>query len=94
MHADYNIPILKELRDQQVRFAPREKKVEQINRAERLLAELDPRRTYSYEYLCYRITDFRPETTPATTMTAATGMRAMSSAFTPPLPSAAFPAPS
>src|SRR4051812_28925924 len=69
MHTDYTIPILKQLRDQQVRFAPREKKVEQINRAEKLLAELDPSRTYSYEYLCYRITDFRPETVPSTTMT-------------------------
>jgi RNA polymerase primary sigma factor/RNA polymerase sigma factor len=69
MHADYNIPILKQLRDQQVRFAPREKKVEQVNRAEKLLAELDPSRTYSYEYLCFRITDFRPETVPSTTMT-------------------------
>jgi len=68
MHADYNIPILKQLRDQQVRFAPREKKVEQVNRAEKLLAELDPSRTYSYEYLCFRITDFRPETIPSTTM--------------------------
>jgi len=68
MHADYNIPILKQLRDQQVRFAPREKKVEQINRAEKLLSELEPSRTYSYEYLCYRITDFRPETVPSTTM--------------------------
>jgi RNA polymerase primary sigma factor len=69
MHADYNIPILKQLRDQQVRFAPREKKVEQVNRAEKLLSELEPARTYSYEYLCFRITDFRPEVAPTTTMT-------------------------
>jgi RNA polymerase primary sigma factor len=69
MHADYTMPILRQLRDQQVRFAPREKKVEQVNRAEKLLSELDPSRTYSYEYLCYRITDFRPETVPNTTMT-------------------------
>ena len=47
--------------DQQVRFAPREKKLEQVNRAERLLGEIDPRKTYSYEFLCFRITDFRPE---------------------------------
>ena len=39
MHASYHNPILKQLRDQQVRFAPREKKIEQVNRAERLLAE-------------------------------------------------------
>lgn len=61
MHRDYISSSLRELCDQQVRYAPREKKVEQANRAERLLGELDPKRTYTYEYLCYRITDFRPE---------------------------------
>ena len=55
------VAILKELRDQQVRFAPRSKKLEQVDRAERLLSELDPGKTYSYEYLCYRITDYRPD---------------------------------
>src|SRR5690606_22623484 len=66
MHSDYRVPVLRQLRDQQVRFAPREKKVEQANRAEKLLNELDPSRTYPYEYLAYRITDFRPETAPHT----------------------------
>ena len=61
MHADYHSPTLKQLRDQQVRFAPREKKLEQVERAERLLGEIDTSRSYSYEYLCYRITDYRPE---------------------------------
>jgi RNA polymerase primary sigma factor/RNA polymerase sigma factor len=64
MHTDYFNPIMRELRDQQVRFAPREKKLEQVNRAEKLLAELDPARNYTYEYLFYRITDFRPGTRP------------------------------
>ncbi|MBI3837288.1 MAG: sigma-70 family RNA polymerase sigma factor [Planctomycetia bacterium] len=64
MHTDYFNPIIRQLRDQQVRFAPREKKIEQVNRAEKLLAELDARRTYTYEYLCYRITDYRPESFP------------------------------
>lgn len=61
MHTEYLSPALRELRDQQVRFAPREKKIEQVDRAERLLAEIAPNKTYTYEYLCYRITDFRPE---------------------------------
>ena len=60
MHTDYLNPALRQLRDQQVRFAPREKKIEQVNRAEKLLAELEPARTYTYEYLCYRITDYPP----------------------------------
>src|SRR5262245_45806062 len=68
MHIDYRSPILRELRDQQVRFAPREKKVEQATRAERLLNEIDPKKTYSYEYLCFRITDYRPEASPSRTM--------------------------
>ena len=68
MHSRYHSSIIRQLRDQQVRFAPREKKVEQVNRAEKLLAEIDEQRTYSYEYLCYRITDFRPEASPGLTM--------------------------
>lgn len=64
MHSAYRSHVIKELRDQQVRFAPRAKKLEQVDRAERLLAELDPARTYSYEYLCFRITDYRPDASP------------------------------
>lgn len=64
MHSAYRSPLMKELRDQQVRFAPRAKKLEQVERAERLLAELDPARIYSYEYLCFRITDYRPDSSP------------------------------
>jgi len=64
MHTDYLNPAIRQLRDQQVRFAPRAKKIEQVNRAERLLSELEPKRTYSYQYVCFRITDFRPEAYP------------------------------
>jgi RNA polymerase primary sigma factor len=62
MHSNYHIPAMRELRNQQVRFAPREKRIEQVERAEKLIHEIDPTRTYTYEYLCYRITDYRPET--------------------------------
>ncbi len=61
MHTEYRVPAMRELRDQQVRFAPREKKLEQVAAAEKLLAEIEPDRIYTYEYLCYRITRFRPE---------------------------------
>src|SRR5436305_6635614 len=64
MNTAYLNSTLRQLRDQQVRFAPRDKKLEQVNRAEKLLAELEPERNYTYEYLCYRITDYRPEATP------------------------------
>ncbi len=64
MHTSYLSTVIKQLRDQQVRFAPRDKKIEQVDRAERLIGELEPDRTYTYEYLCYRITDYRPESFP------------------------------
>ncbi|HVU90401.1 MAG TPA: sigma-70 family RNA polymerase sigma factor [Pirellulales bacterium] len=64
MHSDYLSPAIRELRDQQVRFAPRDRKLAQVDRAEKLLDELDPKRTYTYEYLFYRLTDFRPESSP------------------------------
>ncbi len=68
MHTDYRNPTLRQLRDQQVRYAPREKKIEQVRRAERLLTEIDSARVYTYEYLCFRITDYRPEATPNATI--------------------------
>jgi RNA polymerase primary sigma factor len=64
MHGDYLNPAIRQLRDQQVRFAPREKRLEQAAQAERLLGELDPTRTYPYEYICYRVTNYRPESYP------------------------------
>jgi RNA polymerase primary sigma factor/RNA polymerase sigma factor len=64
MHSSYLNPALRELRDQQARFAPREKKLEQADLAEKLLTELEPDRVYPYEYVCYRITRFRPEAYP------------------------------
>ena len=41
MNTSYQNRLIKQLRDQQVRFAPRDKKLEQVDRAEKLLAELD-----------------------------------------------------
>jgi len=64
MHTDYLNPGLRQLRDQQVRYAPRDKKIEQVNRAEALLAELNSNQKYSYGFLCHRITDYRPESYP------------------------------
>ncbi len=64
MHSEYINDSLRELRDQQVRFAPRDRKLEQLERAEGLLRELDAEKTYSYEYVCYRVTGYRPDTAP------------------------------
>ena len=61
----YRHPAMKQLKDQQTRYAPRERRLEQIDRAEQLLTEIDGGKRYPYEYLCYRITGFRPEGWPA-----------------------------
>lgn len=64
----YHVTALRQLSDQQVRFAPRDSQLRQAERAERLLSEIDPAKTYTYEYLCFRITDYRPEVAPNATM--------------------------
>ena len=61
MHEHYHDSKLKELRDQLVRFAPKAQKIEQAARAEQLLAEIEPDRAYAYDFLCYRITHYRPQ---------------------------------
>jgi RNA polymerase primary sigma factor len=58
----FKTPALKQLTDQQVRFAPPARRAEQLARAERLLSEIDLRREYPYPFVCYRITEYRPET--------------------------------
>ncbi len=61
MHQDYRIGLIRELRDQQIRYAPRAKRLDQVERAERLLSELDLNRDYPFEFVYFRVTDFRPE---------------------------------
>lgn len=62
--AAFKHPALKQLTDQQVRFAPPVRRLEQLARAEKLLGEIDPARAYPYQFVCFRITDFRPESYP------------------------------
>jgi RNA polymerase primary sigma factor len=52
---------LEQLADQQVRYTPPARRLEQLRRAEQLLVEIDPAKQYPYQFVCYRITDFRPE---------------------------------
>ena len=61
----YRHPALKGLKEQQARYAPKERRIEQIDRAEAVLAEILPDKRYPYEYLCFRITGFRPDGFPA-----------------------------
>ena len=64
MHSNYKCDSIRELRDQQVRFAPREKKIEQVDCAEILLREIQIDRDYNFEFVCFRITGYRPENAP------------------------------
>lgn len=64
MHTDYKCEAIRELLDQQVRFAVREKKIEQVDAAEKLLREIQLERTYNFEFVCFRVTGYRPENAP------------------------------
>jgi RNA polymerase primary sigma factor len=60
----YRQAALKQLADQQVRFVPAPRRMEQLRQAERLLAEIGPSKQYPYQFVCYRITDYRPDAFP------------------------------
>lgn len=60
----YKNPAIKQLRDHQIKYAPRDVQLTQISRAERLLDELNPAGTYRYPELCEKITTYRGEMYP------------------------------
>src|SRR5436190_21467982 len=62
-------PAIKQLRDQQIKYAPRDVQLTQISRAERLLDELNPGGTYRYPELCEKITSYRGEMYPDLVLT-------------------------
>lgn len=53
-------PALRELTAQQVRFAPPAKRREQLANAEKLLLEIEPTKQYPYQFVCFKLTEFRP----------------------------------
>lgn len=57
----YRNPVLKQLKDQQVRYAPRDVRLEQIERTEDLLQRIEIAQSYNYRDLCKAITAYRPE---------------------------------
>ena len=61
MHEDYRDVSVRELRDQLCRFAPKQKKLEQAALAEKLYSEIEDDRSYAMDYVCFRITNYRPE---------------------------------
>ncbi|OWK34464.1 sigma-70 family RNA polymerase sigma factor [Fimbriiglobus ruber] len=60
---DFKQNALKELSDQ-ARFAPLARRQEQMARAERLLNEIDSARVYPYQFVCFRLTDYRSDAHP------------------------------
>lgn len=54
------------LRDlaEQLRFAPRDALLRDVERAEALAREVDPGRKYPSEWIVFRVTGYRPDTTP------------------------------
>ncbi|QDU58881.1 sigma-70 family RNA polymerase sigma factor [Aeoliella mucimassa] len=61
MHRHYQSDAIRRLRDQQVRYAPRAKRLQQVEAAEHLIADTVADKTYTYEYVCYRVTGYRPD---------------------------------
>jgi RNA polymerase primary sigma factor len=57
----YRHAAIKQLRDQQVRLASPERRWEMARNAELLAEELEAERGYPLDYLCFRLTGFRPE---------------------------------
>jgi len=64
----YKNPAMKQLADQQVRYAPQPVRLEQIQRAEELIDVLQPSGTYWYEDLCQKLTNYRPDRYPNLTL--------------------------
>lgn len=45
----------------QLRFTPAPKRLEQLRAAEKLFCEIEPEKTYPFEFIFYRVTGFRPK---------------------------------
>jgi RNA polymerase primary sigma factor len=60
----FRTPAIAELSDQQVRFATVARRREQVGKAQQLHAETDPARAYPYQFVAYRLTDFRSDAYP------------------------------
>jgi RNA polymerase sigma factor (sigma-70 family) len=59
--ANYKSTAIQEL-SKQLLFSPEHVRVQEIERAEKFLALVDPAKNYPYEFVCYQITGYRPLT--------------------------------
>src|SRR4051794_30775954 len=69
----YRHPAMKQFADQQMRFAfadqqmrtaHRDRLLQQLLRAEALLQQVDPRKSYPYQFVFFRVTDARTDAYP------------------------------
>ena len=70
MSSKFHHPAIKQLTDQQKRYAPIDKRLEQMDRAESFLASIEAETQYNYQTLCESITGFRPDKYPDLQITA------------------------
>ena len=62
--SEFKTPALKELTEQQTRYAPPARRQEQVKRAEKLFEEIDAARTYPYQFVYFRLIESRTDTLP------------------------------
>ena len=62
--SDFKNASLKELTEQQTRFAPAARRQTQIANAQRLLGEIEAGKAYPYQYVCFRLCDYRTDLHP------------------------------
>ncbi len=62
--SDFKVTALEQLTDQQVRFTPPGVRQLQLERARALLAQVKPGRQYPFQFICFRITDYRSDSNP------------------------------
>ncbi len=61
---DFYTAALKELTEQQTRYAPVARRQSQIANTQKLLSEIDPGKAYPYQYICFRVTEYRSDSHP------------------------------
>jgi RNA polymerase primary sigma factor len=59
--SDFKTTALKELAEQQMRFAPSARRQTQVAAALKLFGEIEPEKSYPYQYVCFRLTEFRSD---------------------------------
>lgn len=59
--SEFKTEALRELTEQQTRFAPPARRQAQIAGAQKLFGEIETGRNYPYQYVCFRVTEYRSD---------------------------------